>query len=327
MKIQSKYLSILISGIVISACSTPIPDEIKKVTANLPDKIDFNYHIKPILSDRCYKCHGPDANQRQANYRLDIEKDAFTSTHGEYSQASTNLTPGNLRKSEVFNRLISSDPEYMMPPPDANLALNTAEKALIIKWIEQGAEYKTHWSFVAPQKEALSTIKNKDWPQQDFDYFILDKIERNGLATSSKADKATLLRRITLDLTGLPPTPTEIDDFIRDISADAYEKAIDRLLASPHYGERMGVEWLDVARYADSHGYQDDGMRTTWPWRDWVIKTFNENKPYDQFLIEQLAGDLLPNPTRDQILATCFNRNHPQTQEGGVVAEEYRVEY
>ncbi len=324
---KTKVSCLFLAVVLTTACNTSIPEEIQQASTNLPDKIDFNYHIKPILSDRCYKCHGPDANQRQADYRLDIADKAYGKTNGENSQASKNLTAGNLNKSEIFHRIISDDAEYMMPPPDANLALNAEEKALITKWIEQGAAYKPHWSFVAPQKEVLPAVQNKDWAQQDFDYFLLDKIERNGLESSEKADKTTLLRRITLDLTGLPPTPTEIDAFINDTSADAYEKTIDRLLASPQYGERMGVEWLDVARYADSHGYQDDGMRTTWPWRDWVIKTFNENKPYDQFLLEQLAGDLLPSPTRDQILATCFNRNHPQTQEGGVVAEEYRVEY
>ena len=327
MKNLSQLLSLVLANIFILACSTPMPEDIKKAAINLPQKIDFNYHIKPILSDRCYKCHGPDANQRQADFRLDIAEQAFTKTTGEHSQASYNLAGGKLGKSEVFHRIISDDPEYMMPPPDANLSLTIEEKALISKWIEQGAEYKPHWSFVKPQKEALPKIKKEIWPKQDLDYFILNKMERNGLTVAEKANKTTLLRRITLDLTGLPPTPTEIDDFLKDTSPNAYERAIDQLLTKPQFGERMGVEWLDVARYADSHGYQDDGMRTTWPWRDWVIKTFNENKPYDQFLLEQLAGDLLPNPTRDQILATCFNRNHPQSQEGGVVEEEYRVEY
>ena len=325
-----KYVIYFIAPIftlLLNGCSPPIPEEIKQASVHLPEKVDFNYHIKPILSDRCYKCHGPDANQRQADYRLDVAETAFTKTKGEHSQATKNLTAGKLSQSEVFHRIISNDGEYRMPPPAANLSLSTEEKALIIKWIEQGAEYKPHWSFVKPQKEALPTVKNQDWVQQDLDYFILDKIEKNGLAASKKSNKTTLLRRITLDLTGLPPTPTEMDDFLEDKSPDAYEKAIDRLMATPQYGERLGVEWLDVARYADSHGYQDDGMRTTWPWRDWVIQAFNENKRYDQFLLEQLAGDLLPNPTRDQLLATCFNRNHPQSQEGGVVEEEYRVEY
>ena len=311
----------------LSACKPTIPEGIKQASLDLPAQVDFNYHIKPILSDRCYKCHGPDANQRQADYRIDLATAAFGKTNGAHSQVTHNLKANNLAKSEVFHRIIADDGEYMMPPPDANLSLSTREKALIIRWIEQGATYKPHWSFVPPQKESLPIVKNKNWPQQPLDYFILNKIEAHGLIASTIADKTTLLRRITLDLTGLPPTPQEIDVFVKDDSAAAYEKAIDRLLAAPQFGERLGVEWLDVARYADSHGYQDDGMRTTWPWRDWVIQAFNDNKPYDQFITEQLAGDLLPNPTKDQLLATCFNRNHPQTQEGGVVPEEYRVEY
>ena len=309
------------------ACTTSIPEEIKQAAIDLPDQVDFNYHIKPILSDRCYKCHGPDANQRQADYRLDIAAGAFATTNGEHSQAAYNLSANNLSKSEIFHRITSEEEEYMMPPPDANLSLTPREKALIIRWIEQGAVYKPHWSFVAPKKEALPKVKKEAWAKQPLDHFILNKVEENNLVASPIANKTTLLRRITLDLTGLPPSPAAIDAFLVDESPNAYEKAVDRLLASPQFGERLGVEWLDVARYADSHGYQDDGMRTTWPWRDWVINAFNDNMPYDQFITEQIAGDLLPNPTREQILATCFNRNHPQSQEGGVVAEEYRVEY
>ncbi len=321
---------IFIVGVLLlslAACSTSLPETIQQASIDLPEQVDFNYHIKPILSDRCYKCHGPDANQRQADYRIDLAEGAFSTTNGEHSQTTYNLSANNLSKSEVFHRLISDDEEYMMPPPAANLALSNREKALIIRWIEQGAEYKQHWSFVPPKKEALPKVKNETWAKQPLDYFILNKIEENNLVASPIANKTTLFRRITLDLTGLPPSPAAIDAFLKDDAPDAYEKAVDRLLASPQFGERLGVEWLDVARYADSHGYQDDGMRTTWPWRDWVIKAFNENMPYDQFITEQIAGDLLPNPTREQILATCFNRNHPQSQEGGVVAEEYRVEY
>ena len=304
-----------------------VPEDIEKQLADLPETIDYNYHIKPLLSDRCFKCHGPDANQRQGELRLDIADNAFAKTIGENSKGSHILSEKSLRNSEVFHRIVSEDAEYMMPPPTSNLALSSREKAMITKWIEQGAAYKPHWSFEQPKKAALPTVENTTWPQQDLDYFILEKIEQQGLTPSDFANKTTLLRRATLDLTGLPPTLVEIDQFLTDDSADAFEKVIDRLLATPQYGERLGVEWLDVARYADSHGYQDDGMRNTWPWRDWVIKTFNENKPYDEFLLEQLAGDLLPNPTTEQLLATCFNRNHPQTQEGGVVEEEYRIEY
>ena len=214
-----------------------------------------------------------------------------------------------------------------MPPPESNLALSNYDKALIIKWIEQGAEYKRHWSFEKPLKAKLPKLSDQEWAQHPLDQFIMQGLDQYSLSPAPKASKETLLRRIYFDLTGLPPTPQEVDDFLNDENEGAYENAIDRLMTSPHYGERLALEWLDVARYADSHGYQDDGMRNTWPWRDWVIKAFNENKPYDEFLIEQLAGDMLPDPTRDQLLATCFNRNHPQNQEGGVVDEEYRIEY
>ncbi len=320
-------LSIPIVLLFFICCNNSVPAEIKSAYTNLPDKIDFNYHIKPILSDRCFKCHGPDENKRKADFRIDLASFAFAETTAEHSVAKFNLVPNKLNASEVFNRIISEESEYMMPPNDSNLSLSTEEKALIAKWIEQGAEFKTHWSFVPPQKSKIPEVKNSKWTKQDLDYFILDKIERKGLSPSEEANKVTLLRRITLDLTGLPPTPEEIDLFLNDLSPNSYEIAIDRLLKKPQYGEKMAAEWLDVARYADSHGYQDDGMRNTWPWRDWVIESFNKNMHYDQFVTEQLAGDLIPNATKDQILATCFNRNHPQSQEGGVVEEEYRVEY
>ncbi len=327
MKFQLAFPTLLICLLGITSCGEPTPESLKEASANLPETVDFNYHIKPILSDRCFQCHGPDANQRKGELRLDMAENAYAATVGDNNVVKHVLSPGSLKNSEVFHRIISDDAEYMMPPPESNLNLTVEEKALIARWIQQGAEYKPHWSFVSPQKESLPKIQQKDWAQQPIDHFILEKIERNGLIPSEKADKTTLLRRASLDLTGLPPTPEDIDDFLADDSPQAFEKVIDRLLASEQYGERLGVEWLDVARYADSHGYQDDGMRNTWPWRDWVIKAFNENMPYDQFLVEQIAGDLLPNPTKDQLLATCFNRNHPQTQEGGVVEEEYRVEY
>lgn len=313
--------------LILAACSNPKPEEIKVAQTQLPEKIDFNIHIKPLLSDRCFTCHGPDANQRKGELRLDISENAYAQSTGENSQSNYIIRPENLGKSEFFHRIISTDAEYMMPPPESNLTLTVEEKALLTRWIEQGAEYKPHWAFVKPEKAAIPAVKNKDWIENPIDNFIAKKIETADLPFSSKAKKTTLLRRATLDLTGLPPTLEEITDFLKDETPAAFEKVLDRLLASPHYGERMAVEWLDVARYADSHGYQDDGMRTTWPWRDWVIEQYNKNVPYDQFITEQLAGDLLPNPTKDQLLATCFNRNHPQTQEGGVVDEEYRVEY
>ncbi|MEL6253277.1 MAG: DUF1553 domain-containing protein [Bacteroidota bacterium] len=299
----------------------------QEISELLPERVDFNYHIKPILSDRCFKCHGPDANQREAELRLDNASQAFDKREREDGSSFYPLIAGNATDSDVFQRIMSENTEYMMPPPESNLMLTEFEKAMIAKWIDQGAEYKDHWSFVSPQKPTVPESSFEEWSRNPIDNFIAKELQNQGLSPSKAANKETLLRRITLDLTGLPPTPEEIAAFTAVDSDDAYEKAIDRLLESPHFGERMALEWLDVARYADSHGYQDDGMRNTWPWRDWVIRKFNENMPYDQFLLEQLAGDLLPEPSKDQLLATCFNRNHPQSQEGGVVDEEYRVEY
>ena len=306
-------------------CGPDKPADIEQAEAQLPDKIDFNFHVKPILSDRCFKCHGPDNKARKANLRFDVKESAF----GELSEDKGHFAvrPGKLSKSELYYRIISNDPDTQMPPPESNLTLNTEEKAILVKWIEQGAEWKPHWSLIKPEKPAVPAIEDKKVCQNPIDNFVRAKLKEKNLQPSPEASKETLIRRLSFDLTGLPPTINEIDDFLRDQSPDAYEKVVDRLLKSPTYGERMAAEWLDVARYADSHGYQDDGMRNIWPWRDWVIKAFNENMPYNQFVTWQLAGDLLPNPTKEQILATAFNRNHMQSQEGGIVPEEYRTEY
>jgi hypothetical protein len=237
------------------------------------------------------------------------------------------IVPGSLQKSELYHRIISTDEELLMPPKESNHELSAYEKAILIKWIEEGAEYKSHWSLIKPQKRDLPAVKQKDWPQNPVDYFVLQKLEEKGMKPSQEADKETLLRRVSLDLTGLPPSPKETDAFLADTSPKAYEKVVDRLLQSPHYGEKMAVDWLDAARFADTHGYTVDRYRPMWPWRDWVIGAFNSNMPFDQFTTWQLAGDLLPNPTREQRLATAFNRNHAQNVEGGIVNEEFRVEY
>ena len=318
------FYYLALAGLIIS-CSTPSEQLFGEYESPLPEKIDFNYHIKPILSDRCFACHGPDANKREAGLRLDIAENALEElpeNKGKYA-----IVKNKPRKSELFHRISSTDSSLMMPPPESNLSLSNREKALLTRWIEEGAVYKAHWSFVPPEKSKLPTVALSDWPQQPLDHFILSQMEEHGLEPAEKAEKSYLLRRASLDLTGLTPSPEEIEAFLSDEGEEAFEKVIDRLLASKHYGERLGVEWLDVGRYADSHGYQDDGMRNTWPWRDWVIQKFNDNMPYDSFLVEQIAGDLLPDASRDQVLATCFNRNHPQSQEGGVVEEEYRIEY
>lgn len=290
------------------------------------ETISYNFQVRPILSDKCYACHGPDANKREADLRLDIREEAYKAL--KENPGSHAIVPGKPNLSEVFLRVSSTDTSYRMPPASGNLpALTKEEVAIIKKWIEEGAKYEPHWAFVPPQKAGLPKIKNKTWPKNEIDHFILNKMEEHGLSPNEEADKEKLLRRIALDITGLPPTPGMIDSFIQSTDPDIYEKTIDALLQKPAYGERMAIPWLDVARYADSHGYQDDNYRSQWPWRDWVIHAFNNNMPYDEFVTWQLAGDLIPDATKEQILATGFNRNHKITEEGGVIDEEYRVEY
>lgn len=287
--------------------------------------IDYNFQIRPILSDKCFKCHGPDARQRKADLRLDTKEGAFAALKDQPGHFA--LVPGNLKESELWQRITNPDTAEIMPPPTSNLALTKAEIDLIGKWIEQGAVYKPHWAFIPPQSSKLPAVKQQNWIRNNLDYFVLAKLEEQGLKPNPEADKALLLKRVAFDLTGLPPSLALQARFLKDESPQAYEQAVDELLASPHYGEKMAIPWLDVARYADSHGYQDDGLRTMWPWRDWVIHAFNQNYPYDKFLTWQLAGDLLPKPTKEMLLATGFNRNHKITQEGGVIDEEYRIEY
>lgn len=291
----------------------------------LPDEVDYNFHIKPILSDNCYTCHGPDANKRKAGLRLDLEETAFLELRE--SPGKFALVPGNPNKSLLYQHVISDDPKEMMPPPDSNLELKSYEKELLKKWISQGAKFEKHWAYLPPKKGVLPKNIGSEWELNEIDAFILQKIEESGLTPSEKANRETLIRRISLDLTGLPPNSVDIKPFMASTDDDDLENVIDAFLSSPAYGERMTQVWLDVARYADSHGYQDDSYRTMWPWRDWVIHAFNKNIPYDEFLTLQLAGDLLPNASREQILATGFNRNHPITQEGGVIQEEYQSYY
>lgn len=298
------------------------PDE--PIAAQLPPKIDFNFHVKPILSDRCFSCHGPDKNALEADLQLNTPKGALAK---RLSSGGRAFVPGSTRKSEAFQRMTSSDPDQKMPPPDFHRSLSPYEIALIAKWIEQGAEYKPHWAFIPPEKPDLPAATNQSRSDNPIDFFILEKLEERGLALNEEADKEILLRRATLDLTGLPPSIEEIDNFLADDSPNAYEKVVDRLLASPHYGERMALFWLDLARYADSNGYSQDGLRIMWPWRDWVIKAFNENMPYDQFIDWQIAGDKIPGAGQEQKLATGFLRNHRLNGEGGIIDEEYRIEY
>ena len=287
--------------------------------------ISYNTHIRPILSDKCFTCHGPDANQRQSGYRLDTEAGAFAALKDETDKYG--LVPGHPELSDVFLRISATDPDYMMPPPESNLSLTADEIALIKQWIAQGAPYQPHWAFIPIEKPALPRVKNKEWPRNEIDYFVLDKMSQQGLSPAAPEEKERMLRRLMHDITGLPPSLELQDAFLKDQSPDAYEKVVDQALASAHYGEKMAVLWMDLARYADSHGYQDDGLRTMWPWRDWVIHAFNNNYDYKKFITWQLAGDLVPEKSKETILATGFNRNHKITQEGGVIDEEYRVEY
>lgn len=287
-----------------------------------PEKVDFTRHIRPILSDKCFACHGPDEKARQAKLRLDTREGAFADRGGYQI-----IVPGNAAASRLFQRITHQSEALRMPPKAAGERLTQQQIDLIRRWIDQGAEWRTHWAYLPPQRPPLPEVRDQSWPRNPIDRFILATLERQGLRPSPEADRATLLRRLSLDLTGLPPSPAEVAAFLADRSPDAYERQVDRLLASPHYGERMALEWLDLARYADTHGYHIDSHRDMWPWRDWVIDAFNRNMPYDRFTIEQLAGDLLPNPTRSQLVATGFNRNHMINFEGGAIEEEYLVEY
>lgn len=319
------YLIIIIACIVYTIQSCNNSDSHATAQRTIPDSVSYNFDIRPILSDKCYACHGPDANKREAGLRLDIAENAYKALK-ENPKAHA-LVPGKPQLSEVFLRISSKDTSMMMPPPSSNLKLSVHEINLIEKWIKQGAKYEKHWAFIAPKKPIIPEVKNKQWAKNEIDYFILHKQEQMEMTPNQEADKERLLKRASLDITGLPPSLEMMDRFLADKSANAYEKIVDQLLKSPAYGEKMAVHWMDVSRYADSHGYQDDGYRTQWPWRDWVIYAFNKNMHYDDFITWQLAGDLLPDANKEKLLATGFNRNHKITEEGGVVDEEYRVAY
>jgi hypothetical protein len=278
--------------------------------------LSYNRDIRPILSENCFYCHGQDGNKRKADLQLNTL---------EGQRADGIIVPGKPEKSLLLDHILSTDPDEVMPPPDSNRTLSQDQKEMIRRWIQQGANYESHWSFNAPERPAPPEPGKTDLPiRNPIDRFVTAKLATHGLATSPEADKPTLLRRVTLDLTGLPPSVEEIDAFVADTSLDAYEKVVDRLLASPHYGERMALPWLDAARYADSNGFQQDGDTHQWIWRDWVVRALNADMPFDQFSIEQLAGDLLPDATQDQKIATAFNRNHLINGEGGAIAEEQR---
>ncbi|WP_109302386.1 PSD1 and planctomycete cytochrome C domain-containing protein [Aquimarina sp. AU474] len=292
---------------------------------SIPKKISYSFHVKPILSDKCYTCHGPDEETRESGLRFDTKDGAYVAL-GENKNRYAAI-PGDLENSEMIKRIYTQDPHKRMPPENSNLTLSTYEKEVLKKWIEEGAKWDSHWAFKVPKKPVVPEVLNKKWVNNEIDNFILSRLENEKLQPSSIASKEKLIRRVSFDLIGLPPTIAEIDNFIKDNSPDAFVKVVDRLLSSKAYGERMALDWMDVSRYADTHGYQDDLERTMWPWRDWVIHAFNQNLPYDEFVKWQLAGDQIDNANLEQIVASGFNRNHKITQEGGVIDEEYRVEY
>jgi len=285
-------------------------------------QVDFARDIRPLLSDACYTCHGPDSKARATDLRLDTRAGAFADLGGYKA-----IVPGDLKESQLYQRITSSDADEQMPPPDSTRRLSKREIDLLRRWIEQGAQWRNHWSFERPEPQPLPQVNRGDWCRNPIDRFVLARIEAAGLEPSPQASRETLIRRLTLDLTGLPPTLQEIDNFLADVSPAAYERLVDRLLASPRYGEHMAAAWLDAARYSDTNGYQQDRTRTMWPWRDWVVRSLNAGMPFDQFTREQVAGDLLPGATRQQQLASGFHRNHMLNGEGGRIAEESRVEY
>lgn len=288
----------------------------------IADSPKFNRDILPLLSDNCFQCHGPDDKHRKADLRLNQKEGLFAST-----QEGNIVTPGSPRQSLLFQRITASDPDDRMPPQETKKSLSPQEIELLGQWIKQGASWQGHWAFIPPLYPEIPSVQRPSWPNNPIDFFILNRLEQAGLRPSPEADRRTLIRRLSLDLTGLPPEPGEVENFVRDSSPNAYEKVVDRLLSSIRYAERMALAWMDAARYGDSSVYHADGPRFMWPWRDWVIDAYAGNKPFDQFTMEQLAGDLLPHPTPQQLVATGFNRNHGTTDEGGAIDEEYRVEY
>ncbi len=281
--------------------------------------IDFNRDIRPILSDNCFTCHGPDKEKRKAGLRLDEKESAF----GKAESGEIAIVPGDPENSELLRRVLSTDKEDRMPPAKEHKKLKPAQLDLLRRWIKSGAPWEAHWAFRPVKAPVLAATVNTTWGRGPIDGFVLARLEKEGLAPSPEADPAALIRRVSLDLIGLPPQPSEVDAFLRDTSPTAFEKVVDRLLASPHFGERLALPWLDLARYGDTSGYHNDSLRDMWLWREGVIKAFNANQPFDQFTIEQLAGDLLPKATVEQQIASGFHRNVMTSDEGGIIDSEY----
>ncbi|MBL9135445.1 MAG: PSD1 domain-containing protein [Verrucomicrobiales bacterium] len=285
--------------------------------------VSFNQDIRPILSDHCFACHGPDEKTRKSGLRLDLEDEARKPA----KSGKVAVVPGSPENSELLARIRTHDAADRMPPDETKKPLSEHQISLLSRWIAEGAKFEGHWAYLAPVRHEPPAVKRSAWPKNDVDRFVLARLEKEGLTPQPEASKERLLRRVTLDLTGLPPTVEELEAFLADPEDKAYDKVVDRLLSSKHYGERMAQQWLDLARYGETQGYHHDRHRDLWRWRDWVIRAFNENQPFDQFTVEQLAGDLMPSPTRDQLIATGFHRNEMTTSEGGALPEEYIVKY
>ena len=300
---------------------TALPSASSSAAETTQPNINFGRDVRPILADKCFTCHGPDEEHREGSLRFDQQESAF----GEADSGERAIVPGKPDESEMIVRITSEDESMRMPPEESEKPLEPEEIELLRRWVEQGADWQQHWSLVPPERPQLPPVSDETWPNNEIDLFILARLQEEGMSPSPEADRVTLIRRLTFDLTGLPPTPQEVDAFVQDKCPDAYERLVDRLLGSKHYGEHMARFWLDAARYGDTHGLHLDNYREMWPYRDWVVRAFNRNLPYDQFMIEQLAGDLLPDPTSDQLIATGFNRCNVTTNEGGSIEEEVYV--
>ncbi|MCC6143464.1 MAG: PSD1 domain-containing protein, partial [Candidatus Hydrogenedentes bacterium] len=316
MELQIKLLRAVLCSCLLS-CPLTVPAE-----EPLPERVEFNRHIRPILSDKCFLCHGPDRNTREAGLRLDLRAEA-TLERDEHRA----IAAGDAAASAMIQRIITDDPDDKMPPADSNRHVSPRELELLKRWIDQGAEYEPHWSYIKPESAPSPVVQNNAWGRNPIDKFILANLEKEGLKPAPEASRETLVRRLYFDLLGLPPTPAEVNAFLLDNSPNAYESLVERLLASPHFGERLAIYWLDLVRYADTVGYHGDQVRGVAPYRDYVIKAFNDNMPFDQFTREQIAGDLLPEPTEAQRIATGYNRLNMVTREGGAQEQDYVVRY
>ena len=321
---KNKYFLFL--ALIIASLSYVVFQFSKKKTEASTLAVSYNRDIRPILSDKCFTCHGPDASKVKAGLRLDIPARAYAEL--EKNKGHYAIVPGAPEKSELIARIESNDPKIMMPVPESHLAkLTPAEIALFKQWIKEGAKYEKHWAFVAPKKAALPKVDDSDWVKNEIDAFVLQQIEAKGLAPNEEASRETLIKRAYADILGLAPSYEEFNYWRTFTGENWYSQMVEKLVQKPAYGEKLAVLWMDLARYSDSYGFQDDNIRSQWPWRDWVINAFNKNMPYDKFLTNQIAGDLIPNANKETILATAFFRNHKYTEEGGVIEEEYRVSY